>query len=224
VVADGTYNGRYVWVKDEGEDNEKWLFYDSPKRFWVIDDTLGDKSPFTSPDCEAYCLQWDELEPFSCDTWYFYNSTADEMPRPGIHDVRIQNVWTMSVDSCEVTLSSSMNSDDEAKGATSTGAIIGYVIAAMVVLLCCIVIVFIWKPCGGNKGNFSFKRESSASALANTGMGGVTTAGMGRMDSCSVEMETSPRSTDELNTAGMGDVARPNSGSVSMDGDMNETK
>jgi len=218
VVADDTYNGRYAWVKDEGEDTEKWLFYDSPKRFWVIDDSLGDKSAFTSPDFEAYCLQWDELEPFNCGTWYFYNSTADDMPRPGEHDERVTKTWSMSVDTCD-PISSAMSAgdgDDSKNGATSAGAIIGYVIAALVFILCVVLIFFVWKPCEGDKGKFSFRRESSASELAKHQIGGVTASGMD-----SVEMETSPRSTDGLETGTAGNVVRPDSGSISYaDGDV----
>jgi len=114
--------------------------------------------------------------------------------------------------------------DDSKNGATSAGAIVGYVIAALVFILCIIIVFFVWKPCEGQKGQFMFKRDSSASALAGHQMGGVTTSGMD-----SVEMETSPRSTDGLQGTGAtphgADMVRPDSTSISYaDGDLNETK
>merc|ERR1719242_1224557 len=61
----------------------------------------------------------------------------------------------MSVDTCD-PISSAMSAgdgDDSKNGATSAGAIVGYVIAALVFILCIIIVFFVWKPCEGQKDN-----------------------------------------------------------------------
>lgn len=135
VISELTYNDRRYWIKDGGSDDALYLFYDAPKRFWVIDDTLGDQSYFTSPDLKAYCLQWDEWQPFDCGTWYFYNTTGNEMPLSGEQEERMTAVQTMSTGTCGDGRGAAM------AGSTSAGAVTGYAVIALV--LCCLLVMML---------------------------------------------------------------------------------
>jgi len=208
VLAEDSYNERLYWVKDEGTEDEMFLFYDTPKRFWVIDDTLGDESYFTSPDVEVYCLQWDQREPWDCDTWYFYNTTANDMPHERIYEVRTTAMQTMRVaDECRTD-------PDAFNAAASAGAVVGYTVAALILVII-VALLFMGKcPCGGKKGTFSFNHKEPAGSLAAKQSGGMTSTGM-------QEMEMGSPSNG--GTAGRPNVKRTQSMS-SVDGDLNETR
>jgi len=173
VLQDNEYNGRRVWLQDQTDDDQDahFLFYDSPKRFWVLDATLGDKSYFTSPDFEAYCLLWDEFEPFGCGTWYFYNVTiGDEIPSPGEFLHRETMVLTMTAGgSCSGGSSEEMN----VAGAASVGAVVGYVVLVLV-LLCLLVLIVM--GCR-KRGQFSFMGSRQESGLAKMATGGIASRG-----------------------------------------------
>jgi len=238
-LIDITYNDRYAWVMDAGLEGEMFLYYDASKRFWVIGSSLGDDSYFTNPYFEAYCLQWDQLQPFGCETWYSYRTTADEMPDRFDDDERTSSMSTMRVsDECSDSSSAMGASDDDADPATSAGAIVGYVLAALV-LFCFCAWIFCdirfcdWfslcecKSCRScrEKGQHSFQSEPQGGSLAGQQTGGISAGGMQKVDSPQfVEMNT-PKADDQGDalpaTAGA-DAMR--SDSVTMDGDGMDTK
>jgi len=204
VLSDDTYNDRLYWVKDEGTDDVKYLFYDTPKRFWVIDSTLGDESYFTSPDVEVYCLQWDMVQPFDCETWYFYDTTANDMPHERIYEERTTAIQTMRI-------RKECKAEDAFNAATSAGAVVGYTVAALILILI-VVLLFMGKcPCqlwGGPKGKFSFNEQTGSGSLAQQQTGGIGSSSTGQQK---LEM-----------TAGGPSANRTQS--VSVDGDMNTTR
>ena len=226
TLIDVTYNGRYAWVKEGGTESEMFLYYDAPKRFWVIDDTLGDESYFTSPDLEVYCLQWDELQPFGCETWYFYNTVADEMPdskgASREEESRTTSMQTMRLaDECQEA-SAALSAMEKA---TSAGAIVGYVIAALV-LLCLFGMIFCkWNPCK-SKGQFGFQDDAQPSGLAaqQTGGIGATAGGTEMVDTTNTKFEEfhTPKAEDARPATAGANAVR--SDSVTMDGDGMETK
>jgi hypothetical protein len=219
VLSTGdTYNDRHYWIKDAGTDDVMYLFYDAPKRFWVIDDTLGDQSYFTSPDFEVYCLLWDDLQPFDCHTWYFYNTTATEMPGPKKTEQRVTQYLTMSTGECAVSADAATAN---VSAAGSAGAIVGYVIGALILLLI-LALLYFGKCCACKpKGQFSFATGAAAgtgASMASSQAGGIggTSGGTAAVQMETIDVDALPA------TAGGPDVVR--NASVTMDGDMNETK
>jgi len=181
-----TWNNRHIWVQKGGD---YFLYYDAPTRFWVIDDTLGGSSYFTSPDVAVYCLQWDELQPFECDTWYFYNSTVnanDERPQyDGEDEVRTTKVQTMHTGVCSTSTAGA--SSTIGNGATSAGAVTGYVLA-LLVLICVIIAAMVYRKRSRLESNYSFDAEtednnySAPSGLAQQATGGISADSFGTIE------------------------------------------
>ena len=201
LLSNEMYNNRRYWYKNDSY-GIYYLFYDTPKRFWVIDDTLGDPSYFTSPDFEIYCLRWDEFEPFNCKQWYFYSlidgisynqtmttnctlptsaPTNDPTIYPTAQPLIITTITTTTM--IPIGGPDAANTDNG-----NNDSLMIWLIVGGLLLCCCIVIIFgyyikkgdkdkIAKPSGGLASQHNLHADDAMVQLGpinTTGFGGET--------------------------------------------------
>eukprot|EP01083_Nonionella_stella_P140237 429531_1 len=132
TLGDTLYNDRHFWLKDDSQ-GTLYLYYDEPKRFWVIGDTLGDSyALYSVSTLHAYCLLWDAVEPFDCDEWYRHD------PDESIHKVDCLYVLSTTGESSEES--------SEKAGAKSDDGWVGWVVGSLLLLCCVGSIVYYMHP------------------------------------------------------------------------------
>merc|ERR1711972_1151244 len=165
------------------------------------------------------CLQWDQLEPFGCETWYFYNTTGNEMPSDGEQEERVTKIQTMRRGVTCSTTTDAMNSGHT----TSAGAVTGYVFLALIlcVLLVAAVVVIRRKR---KERRFSFAEQQDDVGLSKQATGGISAASMGTIELENAQSGDGNAATGQWATIdGNAQPVPADSMTMSLDGDGNVT-